>query len=97
MSIGLRINFIAAEKTFDRTVVTTGVAGLIAGGKRFMDVAFELEGLPTDGVDDGMAVAPQLSVLCFETANELEGFDGAMILERGAEKIVEAFGAVGSF
>ena len=97
MLIGLGIDFIAAKKAFHRTMVTTGVAGLITGGKRFVDVAFELEGLTTDGVNDGMAVAPKLGVFCFETANELESFAGAVVLEDATEKMIETFGAVGSY
>jgi hypothetical protein len=78
-------------------MVTTGVAGLITGGKRFVDVAFKMESLTTDGVNDGMAVAPKLGVLCFETANQLEGFAGAVVLEDATEKMIETFGAVGSY
>jgi hypothetical protein len=73
------------------------VAGLITGGKGVVDVAFELESLPTDRVNDGMAVTPEIWVFDFETANQLESFGGGMILEGSSKKIIETFNAINRF
>ena len=92
--IGLGIDFIAAQKAFYRTMVTTGVARLITRAKRVMDVALELEGFSTNSVNDGMAVTPEIWVFDFETANQLESFGGAVILEGSAKKLIETFNAI---
>src|SRR5262245_14815487 len=89
--IALRIDVIAAKKTFHCTMVTTGVTGLVAGRKRIVDIALESKGLPTDRMDDGMTVTAQLTIFRFNTLNQLEHFGGCVVLESLAKKIIETF------
>jgi hypothetical protein len=70
-------------------MVTTGVAGLVAGRKRVMNIALELKRLPTDGMNDGMTVAPQLRILRFKTLDQSERFGGCMVFEGLAEEMIE--------
>ena len=95
--IALRIDVVAPEKTFHRTMVTTGVAGLVAGGKRLVNIALEPKRFPPDGMDDGMTVAPQLRVLRFKTFNQLEHVGGGVVLEGLAEKMIKTLGTARFF
>src|SRR5215510_1099463 len=95
--IGLRIDVIAAEKAFHRSMVTTGMAGLVAGRKRVVDIALEPKRLPTDSMDDGMTVAPQLRVFRFKTLNHLEHVGGWVVLKGLPKKIIEALSTAGFF
>src|SRR5215510_5290725 len=78
-------------------MVTTGMAGLVAGRKRVVDSALEPKRLPTDGMDDGMTVAPQLRIFRFKTLNQLEHVGGCVILEGFAEKIIKTLSTAGVF
>jgi hypothetical protein len=69
-------------------MVTTGVAGLIAGGKRVVNIAPEPKRFPPDGMDNRVTVAPQLRVFCFKTFDELEEVGGRVILESLAKKAI---------
>src|SRR6516164_138989 len=92
--IGLRIDIVAAEKAFHRTMVATGVAGLVAGRKRVVDIALEPKCLAADGMDNRMTIAPQLRIVRFETLDQLQRLGGCVMLEGLAEKIIETLGAV---
>ena len=52
-------------------MVAPGMTGLIASGEGVVDVPFDSEGLPPDGVNDGMAVAAQLRILEFKALDEV--------------------------
>ena len=52
-------------------MVAPGMTGLIARGEGVVDVSFDSEGLPADGVDDGMAIPAQLRILEFKAVDEL--------------------------
>jgi hypothetical protein len=97
MPIGLRIDVVAAEKTFHRSMVTTGVAGLVAGRKRVVDIALEPKRLPTDSMDRGMTVAPELRVLRLKALNHLEHVGGWVVLKGLPKKIIEALGTARFF
>jgi hypothetical protein len=73
------------------------VAGLVAGRKRVVDIALEPKRLPTDRMDDGMTVTPQLRIFRFKTLNHLEHVGGYVILEGFAEKIIETLSTAGFF
>jgi hypothetical protein len=95
--IALRIDVVAPEKTFHRTMVTTGVTGLVAGRKRVVNITLEPKRFTPDGMDDGMTVAPKLRVLRFKTLNQLEHVGGCVVPEGLAEKIIEALGTARLF
>ena len=75
MLVGLGVNIFSAKKALHRAVITTGMTGLVAGAKGFVNRAFDPIGLPADGVDHWMAVASQLGVVFFIALDQLEGFE----------------------
>ena len=95
MLIALRIDVVAAEKTFYRTVVAARMASLVAGRKRIMNIALEPECFPADRVNDRMAVPPQLWILRFKTLDEFKGFGGRVVLEGFAKKSIETLRTTG--
>src|SRR5262249_7556421 len=78
-------------------MVTTGMAGRVAGRKGVVDIALEPKRLPTDSMDDGMTVAPQLRVFRFKTLNHLEHVGGWVVLKGLAKKIIETLGTARFF
>lgn len=77
-------------------MVAARMTGLIAGGEGVVDVPFDSEGLPADGVDDGMAVAAQLRILEFEALDELQSSFRRLCFQHLAENLIQASSAVGS-
>jgi hypothetical protein len=54
------------------------MAGLIAGGKRIVNIAFGAKGFPADRMHNRMTVAPDLWVFDLEPLNESEKIDRRM-------------------
>ena len=92
--ISIRIDIVAAQKPFHRTMIATGMAGLVACRKRVVDIALEPKGLATDGMDNRMTITPQLRIIRLKTLNQLQRIGGSMVLEGVPEKVIETLGAV---
>src|SRR5262245_56981512 len=89
--MGLGVDLLAPEEALHRAVVTAGVAGLIAGGKRVVDVSLEPECLPADGVDDRMTHLLDVGILGLEPLDPPERLRRRVALERLAKQTIEAF------
>jgi hypothetical protein len=64
------------------------MAGLVAGQERVVNVAFDAISLPADGMDYGMAVAPQFGVFGREALDRLEGFTRGMLFKGRAKELI---------
>ena len=93
MFAGLCVNFIAANEALDRAVITPGMAGLVTGGERIMDVASETKRFPADGMNDRMTITPQFGVVHSQGFDQLQDFNRGVIIERWAEKVIQALRA----
>lgn len=61
----LRVNFVAADKPLDGAVIAARMTGLVTGGKRIMNIAFEKKCFPADRMNHRVTVAPQFGVIRF--------------------------------
>jgi hypothetical protein len=91
--VDLGINIVAAEKALYGTMITTRVAGLVAGGEGIVNISFDAVGLTPDGVHDRMAVAAKLGIFRFVTLDQVENFQRRMPLERLSKEIIQTLGA----
>ena len=79
MAIDGCVNTVAAKKSFHRTMVTAGMAGLIASEKRVVDVALDPVSFPANSVDDRMAIASELRIFRLQTRDQSQRLDGRMV------------------
>src|ERR1051325_8827252 len=70
------VDIVAAKKSFHRAVVASGVAGLIAGGERIVNVSFQSKRLTTYGMHYRMAVAPKIGIFGLLAVDFLKRFEG---------------------
>ena len=93
MAIDGCVNTVAAKKSFHRTMVTAGMAGLIASCKGFVNITLQAKCFPAYGMHHRVTVASKFRIFRLISFDQLQDFLDRVSLQRFTDKLIETFGS----